>query len=94
MSTLEGRIHSRVLTALTGCYIQEVFNGHYELPELGPLGANGLANARDFEHPVAYFEIDQGGWESVYKIMGELHSCKQEHSPFDVVAYHGKRQTT
>jgi len=71
------------------CYIQEVYNGHYELPELGPLGANGLANARDFEHPVAFFEIDQGGWESVYKIMGEMHSCKQEHSPFDVVAYHG-----
>jgi len=71
------------------CYIQEVYGAHYELPELGPLGANGMANARDFQYPVASFEIDMGGWESVYKILGTLHSCKQEHSPFDVVAYHG-----
>ena len=39
----------------------------YELPELGPLGANGLANPRDFEHPVASFDIDQAPWEIVYK---------------------------
>lgn len=71
------------------CYIQEVYGLHYQLPELGPLGANGLANVRDFEYPVADFDIDQGGWESVYKILGQLHSCKQEHSPFDVVAWHG-----
>ena len=44
--------------------IQEIFGSHYELPELGPLGANGLANVRDFEHPVACFEIDQSQWES------------------------------
>lgn len=47
--------------------IQEIFGGHYELPELGPLGANGLANVRDFEHPVAKFEIDtNSAWESTY----------------------------
>lgn len=48
-----------------GCFedIQEIFGSHYELPELGPLGANGLANVRDFEHPVASFEIDQSPWE-------------------------------
>lgn len=44
--------------------IQEVFGAHYELPNLGPLGANGLANARDFESPVASFEVDQTPWES------------------------------
>lgn len=45
--------------------IQEIFGGHYELPELGPLGANGLANVRDFEHPVAKFDIDTNSpWES------------------------------
>jgi len=70
-------------------YIQEIYGSHYELPELGPLGANGLANARDFEHPVASFDIDQAPWEIVYKVCGELHVCKQEHTPFDVVAWHG-----
>ncbi|KII89653.1 hypothetical protein PLICRDRAFT_39775 [Plicaturopsis crispa FD-325 SS-3] len=70
-------------------YIQEIFGSHYELPELGPLGANGLANARDFEHPVASFDIDQSPWEIVYKVGGQLFACHQEHTPFDVVAYHG-----
>lgn len=70
-------------------YIQEVYGAHYKLPELGPLGANGLANARDFEHPIAAFELDQSGWEIVYQVMGEFHSCSQEHSPYDVVAWHG-----
>ncbi|KAM0788610.1 hypothetical protein ACM66B_001730 [Microbotryomycetes sp. NB124-2] len=70
-------------------YIQEAYGAHYKLPELGPLGANGLANARDFEHPVAAFDIDQSGWEIVYKLMGQLFSCSQEHTPFDVVAWHG-----
>ena len=37
-------------------YIAEVFKGHFRLPELGPIGANGLANPRDFEVPVAYYE--------------------------------------
>ncbi|KAL5526159.1 hypothetical protein ACEPAG_7497 [Sanghuangporus baumii] len=70
-------------------YIQEIYGSHYELPELGPLGGHGLANARDFEHPVASFDIDQSPWEVVYKVCGELHVCKQEHTPFDVVAWHG-----
>lgn len=46
--------------------IQEVYGAHYELPELGPLGANGLANTRDFESPVASFDIDQSPWQSEY----------------------------
>lgn len=44
--------------------IQEIFGSHYELPELGPLGGHGLANARDFETPIASFDIDQSPWES------------------------------
>lgn len=44
--------------------IQEIFGSHYSLPELGPLGTHGLANRRDFEHPVAAFEVDQNDWES------------------------------
>lgn len=37
-------------------YILEVYDGHFKLPDLGPIGANGLANPRDFETPVAWFE--------------------------------------
>ncbi|TFK35605.1 homogentisate 1,2-dioxygenase [Crucibulum laeve] len=70
-------------------YIQEIYGAHYTLPELGPLGGNGLANPRDFEFPVASFDIDQSPWEIVYKVCGQLHSCSQEHTPFDVVAWHG-----
>ncbi|KAI0071985.1 homogentisate 1,2-dioxygenase [Panus rudis PR-1116 ss-1] len=70
-------------------YIQEIFGSHYELPELGPLGANGLANVRDFEHPVASFDIDQSDWTITYKVSGKLFDCIQDHTPFDVVAWHG-----
>jgi homogentisate 1,2-dioxygenase len=70
-------------------YIQEIFGSHYQLPELGPLGANGLANSRDFESPIASFDLDQSPWEIVYKVCGQLFVCKQEHTPFDVVAWHG-----
>ncbi|KAI0090270.1 Homogentisate 1,2-dioxygenase [Irpex rosettiformis] len=70
-------------------YIQEIFGSHYELPELGPLGANGLANVRDFEHPVAHFDLDQTPWDVVYKLGGKYFTCKQNHTPFDVVAWHG-----
>ena len=44
--------------------IQEIYGSHYILPELGPLGGNGLANVRDFESPVASFDIDQSPWNS------------------------------
>ncbi|KZT35455.1 Homogentisate 1,2-dioxygenase [Sistotremastrum suecicum HHB10207 ss-3] len=70
-------------------YIQEIFGTHYELPELGPLGANGLANPRDFEHPLAKFDLDQSPWKIVYKVCGKMFECSQEHTPFDVVAWHG-----
>lgn len=50
------------LIALTD--VQEIFGTHFELPELGPLGANGLANPRDFEFPIASFDVDQSPWES------------------------------
>lgn len=70
-------------------YIQEVFGTHYELPELGVVGSNGLALPRDFESPVASFDIDDTLWTITYKLASTLHSCKQNHSPFDVVAWHG-----
>ncbi|CAC9889528.1 unnamed protein product [Aureobasidium pullulans] len=70
-------------------YILEIWGANFELPELGPLGANSLANARDFLHPVAHYEIKQESWGIIYKLAGKFFRSKQEHSPFDVVAWHG-----
>lgn len=70
-------------------YILEVWGTHFELPELGPLGANGLANPRDFLSPVAQYEIAQEPWEIIYKLGGRFFKSTQKHSPFDVVAWHG-----
>ncbi|KKY23858.1 putative homogentisate [Phaeomoniella chlamydospora] len=70
-------------------YIQEIFGAHYELPELGVVGSNGCALPRDFEYPLAHFDIDQSPWTIVYKLCGELFACQQDHTPFDVVAWHG-----
>ncbi|CAL1699006.1 unnamed protein product [Somion occarium] len=53
-------------------YVREIYAAHFELPELGPLGATGLADMRDFEHPIAGFDIDRTNWEIVYKITGQL----------------------
>lgn len=71
-------------------YILEVFNGRFELPDLGPIGANGLANPRDFMIPRAYYEdIETDQFTIVNKYMGMFYHAKQNHSPFDVVAWHG-----
>ncbi|KAK1754157.1 homogentisate 1,2-dioxygenase [Echria macrotheca] len=70
-------------------YIQEVFGTHYELPELGPVGSNGMAQLRDFEIPVASFDVDQSEWTVVMKLAGKLFGYEQGHTPFDVVGWHG-----
>ncbi|XP_048577318.1 homogentisate 1,2-dioxygenase [Nematostella vectensis] len=71
-------------------YILEVFDGHFELPCLGPIGANGLANPRDFLTPVAWYEDrDLEEFTVVSKYQGKLFAATQKHSPFDVVAWHG-----
>lgn len=70
-------------------YMLEIWGSNFELPELGPLGANGLANARDFLHPVAKYEITSDSWKVVYKLGGKFFQSSQEHSPFDVVAWTG-----
>ena len=53
-------------------YILELFAGHFELPDLGPIGANGLANHRDFLYPVARYEDTEEPWEVVVKFQGKL----------------------
>ncbi|KAK5108395.1 hypothetical protein LTR62_008351 [Meristemomyces frigidus] len=71
-------------------YILELYQGHFALPELGPIGSNGLANARDFQAPTAYFEEDTTNTYTVLaKFAGHLFAAKQNHTPFDVVAWHG-----
>ena len=70
-------------------YICEVFDGHFVLPDLGPIGANGLANPRDFLHPTAAFENKTGSYTLVQKFLGSLYEAQKKSSPFDVVAWHG-----
>ena len=73
-------------------YILELYLGHFHLPELGPIGSNGLANARDFQAPKASFVEDHSGKTSytlLSKFAGSLFAAKQTHTPFDVVAWHG-----
>jgi homogentisate 1,2-dioxygenase len=70
-------------------YVLEVFDGHFKLPDLGPIGANMLANPRDFLTPVACFEDVQYEYEVITKFIGNLFTSKQQHSPFDVVGWHG-----
>ncbi|PUA16746.1 homogentisate 1,2-dioxygenase [Glaciimonas sp. PCH181] len=70
-------------------YICENYGAQFELPELGPIGSNGLANARDFLAPIAAFEDREGDFELVAKFGGQLWSAAIGHSPLDVVAWHG-----
>jgi len=70
-------------------YVAENFGAHLRLPELGPIGSNGLANARDFLTPVAAYEDVEGDFELVAKFQGNLWSAKIDHSPLDVVGWHG-----
>jgi homogentisate 1,2-dioxygenase len=70
-------------------YICEVYKGMFELPSLGPIGANGLANPRDFEVPVACFQDLDSTHLILNKFQGHFFQCTLDHSPFDVVAWHG-----
>uniref|UniRef100_A0A8C9S8G7 Homogentisate 1,2-dioxygenase n=1 Tax=Scleropages formosus TaxID=113540 RepID=A0A8C9S8G7_SCLFO len=72
-------------------YVLEVYGVHFELPDLGPIGANGLANPRDFLVPVAWYEDRSvpGGYAVINKYQGKLFSSQQNFSPFNVVAWHG-----
>jgi len=70
-------------------YVCENFGAAFRLPELGPIGANGLANARDFLAPVSAYEDREGRFELVAKFCGGLWSAPIPHSPLDVVAWHG-----
>ena len=79
-------------------YICELYQGHFRLPELGPIGSCSLANARDFQIPIAQFSgsisngiasCEKENWTIVTKFAGKLFSCTQDHTPFDIAAWHG-----
>jgi homogentisate 1,2-dioxygenase len=70
-------------------YVCENYGAPFQLPDLGPIGSNGLANPRDFETPVAWFEDVESEHEIVQKFQGLLWRTTIDHSPFDVVAWHG-----
>jgi homogentisate 1,2-dioxygenase len=70
-------------------YVAENHGLPLRLPELGPIGSNGLANARDFETPVAWFEDKDEPTEVIQKSLGSLWTTTLDHSPLDVVAWHG-----
>jgi homogentisate 1,2-dioxygenase len=70
-------------------YVCENYGAQFRLPELGPIGSNGLANARDFLAPVAAFEDAGGAYEIVKKYGGRFWRAPMKPSPFNVVAWHG-----
>jgi homogentisate 1,2-dioxygenase len=70
-------------------YVCENFGALVRLPDLGPIGANGLANARDFETPRAAYEDIEGDFELIAKFQGHLWRAVISHSPLDVVGWHG-----
>lgn len=86
----QGIKFSVAVSQLSRGYILEVYDNHFVLPDLGPIGANGLANPRDFETPTAWFEdVDNTDFTIISKFQGALFEAKTKHSPFDVVAWHG-----
>ena len=70
-------------------YICENFGAPFKLPDLGPIGSNGLANARDFQTPVARYEDVESTCQLVAKFQGKLWTAAMNHSPLDVVAWRG-----
>jgi homogentisate 1,2-dioxygenase len=70
-------------------YVAENYGLPLRLPELGPIGSNGLANPRDFETPVAWYEDKDEPTEVIQKSLGALWTTTLDHSPLDVVAWHG-----
>jgi homogentisate 1,2-dioxygenase len=83
------RFRVELLEASARGYVCENFGASLRLPDLGPIGSNGLANPRDFKTPVAWYEEREGAFELVAKFAGRLWSAPIGHSPLDVVAWHG-----
>ena len=78
-----------LLTDTARGYICENYGEPLRLPERGPVGANGFANERDFQYPVAWFEDVETDYTLLCKFDGQCYQSALTHSPFDVVAWVG-----
>ena len=83
------RFRVELLDGTARGYVCENFGAPFRLPDLGPIGSNGLANPRDFLTPDAWYEDVDGDFELVAKFDGALWTARIDHSPLDVVAWHG-----
>jgi homogentisate 1,2-dioxygenase len=83
------RVRVELLDASARGYMLENFGAALRPPELGPIGSNGLANTRDFQIPVAWYEDKEGECELIAKFTGGFWRTTLSHSPLDVVAWHG-----
>lgn len=83
------RFYVELLGAEARGYVCENYGAMFKLPDLGPIGANGLANPRDFQTPVAAYEDRDGEFKLIAKFCGNLWEAEINHSPLDVVAWHG-----
>ncbi len=83
------RFRVELLDSTARGYMLENFGAVLRPPELGPIGSNGLANVRDFQIPVAWYEDIEGDFELIAKFTGGFWRTSLPHSPLDVVAWHG-----
>jgi homogentisate 1,2-dioxygenase len=83
------RFRVELLEGASRGYVCENFGAMLRLPDLGPIGANGLANPRDFLTPNAAYEDLEGDFELIAKFQGHLWRAPMGHSPLDVVGWHG-----
>ena len=83
------RFRVELLDGAARGYVCENYGAPLRLPDLGPIGSNGLANPRDFRTPAAWYEDREGHFELIAKFAGHLWSARLDHSPLDVVAWHG-----
>ena len=84
------RFRVELIDATARGYVCENYGMPFDLPERGPIGSDGLANGRDFEAPVAAYEDYEGDCELIVKFDGQLFRAALDHSPLDVVAWHGR----
>ncbi len=83
------RYHVALSGGAAGGYFVENHGLPFRLPDLGPIGSNGLANPRDFQTPVAWFEDRDTPFEIIQSYGGRRWTTMLDRSPFDVVAWHG-----
>jgi homogentisate 1,2-dioxygenase len=70
-------------------FVCENYGQKFELPGRGPIGANCMANPRDFKAPVAAYEDREVPSTITIKWCGQFHKTEIGQSPLDVVAWHG-----